>query len=102
MIKHHKVEVIFSTESDLYQRIEGIATRTGASVETVLELLLNKALMQHVENNIDWVEALTKECFESCKSEQKEVKTIQAVDVETEYFPEDLRKKYKLGEYAED
>ena len=33
--------------------------------------------------------------------ESKEVKTIQAVDVETEYVPKEIRKKYKLGEYAE-
>ena len=84
---------------------KSLSEATGISLRTI----------QHWEQgNIDFNQAAAMTVYEVSQAlevdmldlldipESKEVKTIQAVDVETEYFPEDLRKKYKLGEYAED
>lgn len=41
------------------------------------------------------------EAKETEKQKMTEPKTINAIDVETDYIPKHIRKEFKLGEYAE-
>lgn len=82
MIKHHKVEMIFSTASDIYQTMEQIATRASTSVETVLELLINNAILSHLENNSDWADKLTEEYLETYKPTDDYFDTIDTVSAD--------------------
>lgn len=54
MIKKHKIELALSSESDIYQKIQKIASERGISFNAVLEVLVPNGLYRHLLGNACW------------------------------------------------